>query len=111
MAALDESQIGWHTKNQIGNKYGYGILGVSINGRKHPTFLKNEQATFQECARLLKKWGLPANRNTIRLHNEFISTSCPHRSSVLHTGFDRITRGLLPEDKQLQLKNLFYQAN
>ncbi|HDM6746572.1 TPA: SH3 domain-containing protein, partial [Staphylococcus aureus] len=47
------------------------------------------------------------NRNTIRLHNEFTSTSCPHRSSVLHTGFDPVTRGLLPEDKRLQLKDYF----
>ncbi|MBW5887006.1 SH3 domain-containing protein, partial [Staphylococcus aureus] len=105
--ALDESQVGWHTANQIGNKYYYGIEVCQSMGADNATFLKNEQATFQECARLLKKWGLPANRNTIRLHNEFTSTSCPHRSSVLHTGFDPVTRGLLPEDKRLQLKDYF----
>ncbi|MBH4618970.1 SH3 domain-containing protein [Staphylococcus aureus] len=105
--ALDESQVGWHTANQVGNKYYYGIEVCQSMGADNATFLKNEQATFQECARLLKKWGLPANRNTIRLHNEFTSTSCPHRSSVLHTGFDPVTRGPLPEDKQLQLKDYF----
>lgn len=105
--ALDESQIGWHTANQSGNKSFYGVEVCQSIGADDKTFLQNEQATFQECARLLKKWGLPANRNTIRLHCEFVSTSCPHRSSELHTGFDPVTQGLLPKDKQLKLKDYF----
>lgn len=105
--ALDESQIAWHTANQYGNKNGYGIEVCQSIGADNKTFLQNEQATFQECARLLKKWGLTANRNTIRLHNEFTSTSCPHRSSELHTGFNPVTQGLLPSDKQVKLKDYF----
>jgi N-acetylmuramoyl-L-alanine amidase len=105
--ALDESQIGWHTANQSGNKSFYGVEVCQSIGADDKTFLQNEQAAFQECARLLKKWGLPANRNTIRLHCEFVSTSCPHRSSELHTGFDPVTQGLLPKDKQLKLKDYF----
>ncbi|PTK82826.1 autolysin [Staphylococcus haemolyticus] len=105
--ALDESQVGWHTANQNGNKNYYGVEVCQSIGANDKTFLQNEQATFQECARLLKKWGLPANRNTIRLHNEFTSTSCPHRSSDLHTGFNPVTQGLLPSDKQVKLKDYF----
>ncbi|MHB7915040.1 SH3 domain-containing protein [Staphylococcus haemolyticus] len=105
--ALDESQVGWHTANQYGNKNYYGVEVCQSIGADNKTFLQNEQATFQECARLLKKWGLPANRNTIRLHNEFTSTSCPHRSSELHTGFNPVTQGLLPSDKQVKLKDYF----
>ncbi len=105
--ALDESQVGWHTANQVGNKDGYGIEVCQSMGADNATFLKNEQATFQECARLLKKWGLPANRNTIRLHNEFVSTSCPHRSALLHTGFDPVSKGAMPKTKQLELKDYF----
>jgi len=105
--ALDESQIGWHTANQSGNKSYYGVEVCQSIGADDKTFLQNEQAAFQECARLLKKWGLPANRNTIRLHCEFVSTSCPHRSSELHTGFDPVTQGLLPKNKQLKLKDYF----
>lgn len=105
--ALDESRVGWHTANQYGNKNYYGIEVCQSIGADNKTFLKNEQATFQECARLLKKWGLPANRNTIRLHNEFTSTSCPHRSAELHTGFNPVTQGLLPKDKQVKLKDYF----
>lgn len=57
--ALDESQIGWHTANQYGNKNGYGIEVCQSIGADDKTFLQNEQAAFQEAARLLKKWGLP----------------------------------------------------
>ena len=56
---------------------------------------------------MLKKWGLPANRNTVRLHVEFSSTSCPNRSDKLHTGYDPVAQGLLPKAKQLQVKDYF----
>src|SRR5699024_3081886 len=66
-----------------------------------------EQAAFQEAARLLNKWGLTANRNTIRLHMEFSQTSCPHRSMKLHTGFDPVTQGVPSQAIQLKLKDYF----
>ena len=105
--ALDEDQVNWHCANSYANERGYGIEICQSMGADNKTFLQNEQAAFQEAARLLKKWGLPANRNTIRLHCEFYSTSCPHRSAKLHTGFDPVTQGLLPKDKQLKLKDYF----
>lgn len=105
--ALPESRIGWHTANAIGNKNGYGIEICQSIGASDKVFLANEQSAFQEAARMLKKWGLPANRNTVRLHVEFSSTSCPHRSAKLHTGHDPVTQGLLPKAKQLQLKDYF----
>ncbi|WNM54369.1 endolysin [Staphylococcus phage S-CoN_Ph17] len=52
-------------------------------GADDKTFLANEQLIFQDAARLLKEEGLPANRNTVRLHCEFVRTSCPHRSAKL----------------------------
>ena len=36
--ALDESQVGWHTANQIGNKYGYGIEVCQSMGADNATF-------------------------------------------------------------------------
>lgn len=38
--ALDESQVGWHTANQIGNKYYYGIEVCQSMGADNATFLK-----------------------------------------------------------------------
>ena len=105
--ALPESRIAWHTSNQNGNKNYYGIEICQSVGASNKEFLANEQAAFQEAARLLNKWGLPANRNTVRIHVEFSNTACPHRSAELHTGWNPTTQGLLPKDKQLKLKDYF----
>ncbi|PTF46961.1 autolysin [Staphylococcus cohnii] len=105
--ALPESRIGWHTANQNGNKNSYGIEICQSIGASDKVFLANEQASFQEAARLLNKWGLKANRNTIRLHMEFSQTSCPHRSMKLHTGFDPVTQGVPSQATQLKLKDYF----
>lgn len=105
--ALPESRIAWHTANQNGNKNSYGIEICQSIGASDKVFLENEQASFQEAARLLNKWGLKANRNTIRLHMEFSQTSCPHRSMKLHTGFDPVTQGVPSQAIKLKLKDYF----
>ena len=105
--ALPESRIAWHTANHNGNKNSYGIEICQSIGASDKVFLANEQASFQEAARLLNKWGLKANRNTIRLHMEFSQTSCPHRSMKLHTGFDPVTQGVPSQAIKLKLKDYF----
>ena len=105
--ALPESRIAWHTANQNGNKNYYGIEICQSIGASDKAFLANEQAAFQEAARLLNKWGLKANRNTCRLHMEFSQTSCPHRSMKLHTGFDPVTQGVPSQAIKLKLKDYF----
>ena len=42
--------------------------------------------TLRQGAEDLKYYGLPVNRDTVRLHNEFSATSCPHRSWDIHVG-------------------------
>ena len=105
--ALPESRIAWHTANSEGNKNYYGIEICQSIGASDKVFLANEQAAFQETARMLKKWGLPANRNTVRLHMEFSPTSCPHRSMKLHTGWDPVTQGVPSKATQTKLKDYF----
>ena len=105
--ALPESRIGWHTANQNGNKNYYGIEICQSIGASDKVFLANEQAAFQEAARLLNKWGLKANRNSVRVHMEFSQTSCPHRSMKLHTGFDPVTQGVPSQATKLKLKDYF----
>ncbi|MFJ1244901.1 autolysin, partial [Bacillus amyloliquefaciens] len=89
------------------NKNYYGIEICQSIGASDKVFLANEQASFQEAARLLNKWGLKANRNTVLLHMEFSQTSCPHRSMKLHTGFDPVTQGVPSQATQLKLKDYF----
>ena len=105
--ALPESRIAWHTANQNGNKNSYGIEICQSIGASDKVFLANEQAAFQEAARLLNKWGLKANRNSVRVHMEFSQTSCPHRSMKLHTGFDPVTQGVPSQAIKLKLKDYF----
>lgn len=109
--AIPDDKIAWHTgdgtSNGTGNHEYYGIEVCESLSASDKDFLANEQAVFQECARRLKKWGLPANRNTIRLHNEFINTACPHRSLKLHTGFDSQKLGQPNSADQIKLKDYF----
>lgn len=85
--ALPEGRVAWHTAHQTGNKDYYGIEVCQSMRATDKQFLENEQQAFQEAARMLKKWKLPVNRNTVRLHNEFSATECPHRSMALHAGY------------------------
>lgn len=90
--ALPEGRTAWHTANQYGNTNGYGIEVCQSMSASDKDFLASEQSAFQEAARMLKKWGLPVDRNTVRLHNEFSPTQCPHRSMKLHAGYTSTQR-------------------
>jgi hypothetical protein len=76
--------IAWHTANADGNANYVGYEVCQSAGTSVSDFLANEQATFKQVAKDLKKWGLQADRATVRLHKEFSATACPHRSSELH---------------------------
>ena len=69
--------------------------------------MANEQVVLQEVARLLKKYNLPANRNTVKLHLEFSPTSCPHRSLTMRTGFNPVTQGRPSEAIIKKLKDIW----
>lgn len=79
----DTYNMAWHTANADGNAnyIGYEVCRSTSDTK---TFLQAEQNTFKQVAEDLKFYGLPANRNTVRLHREFVATSCPHRSWELH---------------------------
>lgn len=108
--AISEDRIAWHVADGVdpgsGNFESYGIEVCQSTGDKN-TFLDNEQSVFQFVAEKLTKWGLPANRNTIRLHNEFSSTACPHRSTELHGGFNPLTQGKASSEVNLKVKDYF----
>jgi N-acetylmuramoyl-L-alanine amidase len=108
--AIDESRIAWHVADGVnpgsGNHDYYGVEVNQSMSASDKEFLENEQAVFEFIAKKLKKWGLPANRNTVRLHNEFSSTSCPHRSAKLHSGIDPLKQGWT-ESARIKLKDYF----
>jgi len=47
-------------------------------------FLENEDMALRQAAEDLKFYGLTPNRATVKLHQQFSSTSCPHLSQAIH---------------------------
>lgn len=80
----DTYNMAWHTANPEGNTWYIGYEVCESMSASDKDFLANEEAVFKQAAEDLKFYGLPANRNTVRLHKEFSPTSCPHRSWALH---------------------------
>ncbi|MGP0637787.1 SH3 domain-containing protein [Staphylococcus xylosus] len=105
--AISEDRVAWHTANNNGNTNAYGIEVCQSMSASDKEFLKHEQTVFQFVADKLTKWGIKANRNTVRLHDEYVPTSCPHRSYKLHTGFDPVRQGRPNEATRLKLKDYF----
>lgn len=103
--ALPESRVAWHTANNDGNTNYYGIEVCQSMRATDKQFLENEQQAFQEAARLLKKWKLPVNRDTVRLHSEFSATQCPHRSLALNCNYTSSYRA--PQDVVNKMKDYF----
>lgn len=80
----DTYNMAWHTANSDGNANYIGYEVCQSYGASDKDFLANEQMVFKQVAEDLKYYGLPANRDTVRLHKEFVATACPHRSWELH---------------------------
>ncbi|HBA1481983.1 TPA: lysin [Enterococcus faecalis] len=80
----DTFNAAWHTANPEGNLNYVGYEVCQSMGASDADFLANEQMTFKQVADDMKFWGMQPNRNTVRLHKEFVPTACPHRSWELH---------------------------
>lgn len=76
----------WHTANNEGNVWflGYEVTESYYGIISDKDFILNEDMTLRQVAEDFHFYGLKPNRNTIKLHKEFSSTSCPHRSWDLH---------------------------
>ncbi|MDN5612429.1 MAG: SH3 domain-containing protein [Staphylococcus equorum] len=109
--AIETERIAYHTgdgvKKGTGNYDYFGIEVCQSMSASDKDFMANEQVVLQEVARLLKKWKLPANRNTVRLHLEFSATSCPHRSLTMRTGFNPVTQGRPSDTIIKKLKDIW----
>lgn len=85
IARVEDTYNGaWHTANYDGNMNYIGYEVCQSMSASDADFLANEQMVFKQVAEDLKYYNLPVNRDTVRLHREFSSTSCPHRSWALH---------------------------
>ncbi|KAB5324052.1 lysozyme [Parasutterella excrementihominis] len=81
---IDTNLIGYHTGRWPSNQRYIGYEVCQSMSASDADFLANEDMTLMQAAEDLLFYGLPINGNTVRLHHEFVSTSCPHRSMALH---------------------------
>ena len=85
LQASDFSNMAWHCANSYGNA-NYASWEVCQSEGDLTQFLRNEQAVLDDVAKYMKQWGLTPNRDTVKLHQELSSTSCPRRSVEVHGG-------------------------
>ena len=105
--AIDTYSVAWHVADANGNN---SYIGYEVNesmNASNKDFMANEQATFKKAAADMLYYGLPVNRDTVMLHNQFVPTACPHRSMAIHTGFDPVRQGAAPTSVRNQLKDYF----
>ena len=81
---IDTNLIGYHTGEWNSNQRYIGYEVCQSMSASDNDFLANEDMTLMQATEDLLFYGLPINANTVRLHHEFVPTSCPHRSMALH---------------------------
>ena len=95
----DEANMAWHTANSDGNANFIGIEACQSMGNL-AQFLNNEKRAIKLAAEILKRHGLQPNTTTVRLHNTFSSTACPHRSQEIHGAGNRTRDYFINEIKK-----------
>lgn len=81
---VDTVNMGYHTGDWWSNCRSIGYEVCESMKVSDEEFLKNEDMTLMQATEDLIYYGLPINTNTVRLHHEFVPTTCPHRSMELH---------------------------
>lgn len=81
---IDTFNIGYHTGDWWSNCRSIGYEVCESMKASDEEFLQNEDMTLMQATEDLIYYGLPINTNTVRLHHEFVPTTCPHRSMELH---------------------------
>ena len=83
---IDTFNIGYHTGDWWSNCRSIGYEVCESLKVSDEEFLQNEDVTLMQATEDLIYYGLPINTQTVRLHHEFVPTTCPHRSMELHGG-------------------------
>lgn len=92
--------IGYHTGDWWSNCRSVGYEVCESLSASDEEFLQNEDVTLLKAAADLVEAGMPISRETVRLHHEFVPTSCPHRSMELHGGTTESVRSYFIERMQ-----------
>lgn len=83
---VDTYNIAYHTGDWWSNIRSIGYEVCESMKVTDEEFLENEDITLMQATEDLLYYRLPITTDTVRLHHEFVPTSCPHRSLALHGG-------------------------
>ena len=83
---VDTYNIAYHTGDWWSNIRSIGYEVCESMKVTDEEFLQNEDITLMQATEDLLYYGLPITTDTVRLHHEFVPTSCPHRSLAFHGG-------------------------
>lgn len=87
---VNTNKVAWHTATAVGNGHYIGYEVCQSFSASDVDFILNENMVFRQMAEDFKFYGLPSNANTVRMHKDFYSTACPHRSLALHGGVESL---------------------
>lgn len=97
---LNTSDIGYHTGEWWSNCRSIGYEVCESLKVSDEEFLANEDVALAQATEDLLFYGLPINTDTVRLHHEFVPTTCPHRSMELHGGTTESVKAYFVERMQ-----------
>ena len=97
---LNTSDIGYHTGDWWSNCRSIGYEVCESLKVSDEDFLANEDVALAQATEDLLFYGLPINADTVRLHHEFVPTTCPHRSMGLHGGTTESVKAYFVERMQ-----------
>ena len=97
---LNTSDIGYHTGDWCSNCRSIGYEVCESLKVSDEDFLANEDVALAQATEDLLFYGLPINMDTVRLHHEFVPTTCPHRSMELHGGTTESVKAYFVERMQ-----------
>ena len=97
---LNTSDIGYHTGDWWSNCRSIGYEVCESLKVSDEDFLANEDVALAQATEDLLFYGLPINMETVRLHHEFVPTTCPHRSMELHGGTTESVKAYFVERMQ-----------
>lgn len=83
---VPKTNIGYHTGDWWSNCRSIGYEVCESLSANDQDFIQNEDVALMKATVDLLEARLPINEETVRLHHEFVPTSCPHRSMELHGG-------------------------
>lgn len=88
---VNTNKSAYHTGDGRGmgnsNYIGFEVIqsrGPEFGDISYKQFIENEDMALRQAAEDLMFYGLKPNRTTVKLHNQFSNTSCPHLSQKLH---------------------------